>query len=141
MVAQLFWILTLLACGYAAAFGERDGKWAALLIVAVSLLTIPAARLGHVWGSFEPGVFLVDTGLLLALYILVLRSRRWWPIWMAGFHLLAVTSHLGAWLSSSFLPDIYFAAASFSAIPVPVFMVVGIALDRRENAGHRRRRN
>lgn len=135
MIAMLFWLLTLLACAYAATFGGRDGRWAASLIILASLLTIPAARLGRAaWGSIEPGVFFVDTVLMLGLYLLVLRSRRWWPIWMSGFHLTAITSHLAAFLSEGFVPDIYFAAASFSAIPVPVCMVIGITLDRRAAA-------
>jgi hypothetical protein len=139
MIAQLFWLLTLLACGYAASMGGRDGRWAASLIIAAAVLTIPAARVGTVWGEFEPAVFLVDAGLLTGLFVLVLRSRRWWPIWMTGFHLLAVTSHLAAWLSSGFVPEIYFAAASFSAVPVPVCMAIGVSLDRRALARRRAR--
>lgn len=131
MIGLLFWLLTLLACGYAATFGGKDGKFAGALIVAASILTIPGEHSGLVWGAFELGVFLVDSALLAGFYVLTLKSRRWWPIWMTGFHFLAVTSHLGVLLASDFVAPIYFAAASFSAVTVPISMVAGIALDRR----------
>ena len=39
-------------------------------------------------------VLLIDAGLL-ALYLwLAFRSRRYWPLFAAGFHLLAVVTHL-----------------------------------------------
>lgn len=134
IIPLLFWTLTLIACGYSALAGGRDGRWAALLIVGASLLTLIAGYRDLAWGSVQVGIVLVDTALLIGLYVLVLQSQRWWPIWMAGFHLLAVTAHIAASLSEDFLPRIYFAAATFSAVPVPVAMVIGILLDRRAGA-------
>mgnify|MGYP003578108456 FL=1 len=131
MISLLFWILTLAACAYAVASGGKDGLWAATLVVAPSVLTIPAGQPGLAWGSVQVGIVIVDTALLAGLYALVLHSRRWWPIWMTGFHLLAVAAHLAASLTEGFLPKIYYAAATFSAVPVPVAMVIGIMLDRR----------
>jgi hypothetical protein len=48
----------------------------------------------------------VDAGFLAFLALLALRSDRFWPIWAAGFQLLAVITHcarlldptLGAWV-------------------------------------------
>ncbi|MEI9928037.1 MAG: hypothetical protein WDN44_10540 [Sphingomonas sp.] len=50
---------------------------------------------------------------------------------MAGFQLIAVVTHLATLLAPRFLPDIYFAAESFWALPVLLSMVIGVALDRR----------
>ncbi len=73
----------------------------------------------------------VDLGLLLGLYALALRSRRFFPIWMAGFHLIAVTTHLSTVLEPEITPRLYRAMESLWAIPITLAMVFGIALDRR----------
>lgn len=131
MIGTLFWMLTLGGCGYAAAAGGRDGRWASILIISASLLTIPATRLGAHWARSEHGILAVDLALLLGLYALALSSRRYFPIWMAGFHLIAVTTHLSALVAPDFTPRIYRAMASLWAVPMTISMVVGIALDRR----------
>jgi hypothetical protein len=53
----------------------------------------------------EWGIFAVDAALLALLCWIALRSPRYWPLLAAGFHLLAVVTHLaksvdrqvGAW--------------------------------------------
>ena len=131
MIGLLFWLLTAVACGYAAALGGRDGRWAACLIILASLLTIPAALIGDRYGRFELDVFVVDVSLLAGLYVLALASRRWWPLWMTAFHLVAVASHLSATVASGFVADAYFAAASFWAVPMSIAMITGVTLDHR----------
>ncbi len=130
MIGLFFWMLTLAGCGYAALLGGREGRWAASLIISASLLTIPATRLGAHWSRSELGVMSVDAALLLGLYVLSLRSRRYFPLWMAGFHLVAVATHLGTLIAPEFTPRIYRALASLWAVPMTVSMVVGVALDR-----------
>jgi hypothetical protein len=130
MIGLFFWMLTLAGCGYAAMLGGREGRWAACLIISASLLTIPATRLGAHWARSELGVMSVDAALLVGLYVLSLRSRRYFPIWMAGFHLVAVGTHLGTLIAPDFTPRIYRALASLWAVPMTVCMVLGVALDR-----------
>jgi len=130
MIGALFWLLTLVACGYAVALGGRSGRWAAALVIAASLLTIPATRLGQGWEGPEALIFLVDLGLLAGLYHLSLRTDRYFPIWMTGFHLLAVLTHLSTLAAPDFTPQIYRAAESLWAIPMAIAMMWGITLDR-----------
>lgn len=127
----MFWALTLLGCGYAAAAGGREGRWAAALIISASLLTIPVTRLGEQWARSEFGILGVDLALLAALYALSLRSRTFFPLWMTGFHLVAVTTHLSTMIAPEFTPRVYRAMASLWAVPMTVSMVAGVALDRR----------
>lgn len=136
-VALLFWLLTLLGCGYAAAWGGKDGRWAVFLILSATLLTIPAMILGRQWQNTEYGILLVDAALLASLYALSLHSRRYFPIWMTGFHLVAVTTHVSTLLAPEFTPRIYRALESVWAIPMTLSMIVGIALDRRAEARSR----
>ena len=131
MIGSLFWALTLVGCGYAAAAGGRDGRWAVTLLLTASLLTIPVTRLGHHWARTETGVFAVDLALLVGLYALSLRSQRYFPIWMTGFHLIAVTTHLSAVLAPDITPNLYRAMESLWAVPITLSMVFGVALDRR----------
>lgn len=131
MIKSIFWSLLALACGYAVVTGGRDARWAVLLIVAATLLTIPALLLGPGWHRTDYGILAVDAGLLVGLYVLSLRSRRFFPLWMAGFQLVAVTSHLATLIAPHFTPPIYRALETIWSIPVIVSMVVGIAADRQ----------
>ena len=126
----LFWTLTLLGCGYAAAVGGKDGLWASLSLICASLLTLPAERLGSLWASTEIAVMGVDLGLFLSLYGLTLRTKRFFPIWMAGFQLISVATHISTLIAPTFTPRIYRAMESVWAIPITVVMVLGIAMDR-----------
>jgi hypothetical protein len=101
------------------------------LVLGAAVLTIPAARFGRHWVRTEDAIFAVDLALLAGLYILMLSSRRYWPIWMTGFHIVAVVTHLSTILEPSFTPRIYRALESFWAIPVLLSMLLGVELDRR----------
>ncbi len=131
IMALLFWLLLLIACGYAAVAGGADGRWAAALIIAATILTIPATLYGRLRGHTELAVFAVDVVLLAGLYALTIKSRRWWPIWMTGFHLIAVVSHLSTALAPRFTPAIYYVAESFGSLPMLISMVAGVALDQQ----------
>lgn len=131
MIGLLFWALTLLCCGYAMVIGGRDGRWAGSMILAAAALSLPPMFMEDVYAKTELLIFAVDLLLLIALYVLMLRSRRYWPIWMTGFHSIAVVTHLSTMLAPSFRPLIYWAMGSFWAIPVLLSMLVGVMLDRR----------
>ncbi len=129
MIILLFWFLALICCFYAAVAGGRDGKWATAIIILASILTVPATFLAH-WGQTQIPVMVVDTAVLIAMYVLALRSRAYWPIWMTAFQLVSVTTHFATLVSPSFTPAIYQAMESLWAIPGLLTMVVGISLDR-----------
>jgi hypothetical protein len=135
IIGLLFWLLALLCCGHAIAFGGRDGRWAAALIIAAAVLTAPAILLGRAWGATELTILAVDLALLAGFYSLMLSSRRFWPIWMTGFHLVAVTTHLATALAPGFTPAIYRALESMWSIPVLLSLVIGVELDRRAGLG------
>ncbi|QAY79047.1 hypothetical protein [Sphingosinicella sp. BN140058] len=131
LIGLLFWLLAGLSCGYAIVFGGKDGRWAAFLIIAAALMTIPAARVGRAWGSTEMAIFAVDSVLLFGFYGLMLASRRFWPIWITGFHLIAVATHFSTMLAPAFTPAIYRALESMWAIPIQLTLLLGVELDRR----------
>lgn len=131
LIGILYWSLTILCCGYAIVSGGRDGRWAGFMFLITSALTFPAELLGKAWGETEFLVLGVDALFLVGLYALMLRSRRYWPIWMVGFHLVAVVTHLSTMLTPEFTPRIYRAMGSFWAIPILLALIIGVDLDRR----------
>lgn len=130
MIGALFWLLTAVGCSYAALLGGRSGRCAAMLILGASLLTIPATRLGYQWEQTEFLLLAVDLALLAGLISLSLKSRRFFPIWMAGFHLIAVLTHISTMISPEFTPKIYRAVESLWAVPMTFAMMWGIHMDR-----------
>ncbi len=62
---------------------------------------------------------------------MALRSRSYWPLWMAAFHLISVTTHAATIAQPELRPIIYFALQSFWSLPLLLVMVAGIMLDRR----------
>lgn len=131
MLALAFILFAAMCCLYAALMGGRDGKIAAGLLVGATLLTIPADELNHHWIGTQYGVMAVDTLLAAALFIFALSSRRWWPVWMAGFSLVSVSAHLASMITSTLTFKLYAATATFWALPILLVMVGGIWLDRR----------
>lgn len=101
------------------------------MILVASALTIPASWLDKAWGETELARLGVDLVLLAGFYVLMLYSRRYWPVWMVGFHVVAVVTHLSTMLAPSVTPQLYRAMGSFWAIPVLLSLLIGVELDRR----------
>lgn len=141
MVVQVtFGILWLLCCGYAGLFGGRDGRFGAAILGGGAIATGMALTLDHSYRQLLPLVLGVDLAILVALGFLLSASRRFWPIWLFGLHLIAVTAHIAAWLSPAALRPIYHALVTMGGMPMLLIMAIGIYLDRaaaaaRLNAG------
>lgn len=133
LIGILFWALTVIGCAYAAVAGGKDGRWAAGMILCAAVLSIPAAHLGRGWARTEIGVMAVDALLLAGLYVLAMASRRHFPLWMAGFQLIAVTTHIATAIAPSFTPPAYRAMEGLWAIPTTVSLVLGTWLDSRRS--------
>lgn len=131
LVGLAFWILTLFTCAYAWARGGQDGRIAAAMIMGASVLSIPAALAGASWEHTEAAMLSVDLLLLIGLYMLALRSQRYFVIWLVGLHLVAVVSHLSTIVAPDFTPRIYRALSSFWALPMALVMFFGIRADER----------
>lgn len=130
MLAASFWSLTLLTCGFAVAFGGRDGRWFALMFFASVLLTMPALLVGS-WQGTQLWLTIVDTALLMALIWLMLQSSSYWPIWAAASQLLTVLTHAATLLLQTFSERIYEGLSTVWVIPLLLFTLIGIELDRK----------
>ena len=130
-VALLFWSLVLLCGGFAAAYGGRAGRFIALLYFAACIATSWVTRDDLAWLHPHVPAFTVDLVLLGGLGWVALRSDRWFPIWFAGLHLVAVTSHLASIVAPAFSPRVYFLVQAVWSIPMLLTLAIGVALDRR----------
>ncbi len=130
IIAILFWLLAILSCAYAFIAGGRDGKLAAIVIIAAALATMVGPETGD-WIETQLAVSLVDTAALAAMIFITLRSKAYWTIWMTAFHLNAVATHLATLIASGFAAELYQGLSGFWAIPMLLSMVIGIYLDNR----------
>ena len=131
IVGLTFWILTLASCAYAWWRGGTDGRLAAIMIMAASVLSYPAGEIGARYHRTEDAILVVDLALLVGLYTLSRRSRRFFLLWMTGFHMVAVMSHFSTFLLPDIAANIYRALSSFWAVPIALVMFFGIRADRK----------
>lgn len=131
MLVQFFWLLTILCCGYAAVFGGRDARWASALFLAAALLSIPAMHMDTSWHHTQVPVMVIDTIHVMAMYVLTLRARTYWPIWMTGFLLITILTHIATMIAPTHIPRLYEAMATVWVVPALLSMLIGVTLDRR----------
>jgi hypothetical protein len=130
MLAAFFWLLTLMACLFAALFGGREGRWFALIFLGSVLLTIPAQLAGS-WHQTQFWLAIVDLLLLVGLIWLMLRSASYWPVWAAASQLLTVLTHVVTMMLPDFSYRIYSGLSTVWVIPLLLFTIIGIELDRK----------
>jgi hypothetical protein len=87
------WPATLLAvCALAAWRGRAYERMAAGVYFVAWVLTVAVFQ-SHSEAT-QWAVLAIDAGVLIFLVWVALRSTRYWPLFAAGFHLLAVVTHL-----------------------------------------------
>lgn len=130
-IASIFWILAVLSCSHAAVMGGAVGRWGAGLYLAgvffSALVTIP----GTTWAHTNVPLLIVDSAYLICLYALAIWSRRYWPIWSAGFQLLSVLTGVATIIDPTTPSQLYRAIETCWSIPIFATMTVGVVFDRR----------
>lgn len=137
MIAFIFWALVLLGCYYSIMRGGWEGKFAAVATLTASLVTLVVHQ-ETPWVSMQVAVLYTDIAYMFALYLVALRSRYYWVLWMCAFQLAGVATHLPGFLFSGIVSDIYEGLQGFWSIPVIVAMVFGIYNQQQKNKGQRR---
>jgi hypothetical protein len=90
---SIVWVVTVaVVCLLAAWRGGLEERLAAGgLLYGWALTRFLYTFKGH---ETEWGIALIDLGLLGLLLWIAMRSTRFWPLFAAGFHLLALITHL-----------------------------------------------
>lgn len=68
---------------------------------------------------------IVDSVLLLVLFVLSLVTTRFWPLWVAAIQLLSVLAHLIRAVDAQMLPAGYYAVVALSAWPMIGLTLIG----------------
>ncbi|WP_420145348.1 hypothetical protein [Sphingobium sp.] len=123
-------MLTLFGCVFAMVFGGRDGRWFTGAFLGCVLLTIPAQLAGS-WHATQMWLMLVDALLLAFLIWLMLRSTHYWPVWAAACQLMTVLTHVVTLMLPRFTDLIYASLSTVWVIPLMLFTIIGIELDRK----------
>lgn len=94
--------------------GGRPEKATAIVLVAMFIADRAAHPfLDHGTDGLAGAHFAIDASAFCALLVIMLRSRRLWPIWALAFQILSVASHLVQLLDSG--------------IPLVIQKILGIA--------------
>ena len=113
-------------CVYAWLRGNIDERLVAATCLAgtvATLLVVSPMRQRYV--GLEEGLLLVDLAVLAGFVTVALRSKRFWPLWVAGLQLTTSLGHILKGVDRDLLPWLYGAALQFWSYPILVILAVG----------------
>ena len=129
---NVFHLVLAVTCGYALIRGRSDERWVAATCIIASVatrLTI-SPRLER-YSGLELGVFLVDLATFAVFTYVALRTRRFWPLWVAGLQLTTVLAHILKAIDTSLFPIAYAAAGRAWSYPILLILALGTWRNRR----------
>ena len=135
----IYWALLLSICGYAFWRGtseERIAASACLLATIVTVWIIPPIHLRY--SAVDPGQLAIDAAMLATFVAIALRSKRFWPLWVAGLQLTMSLSHLMKAIDPDLIPRVYAAAAVAWSYPILLIIFIGTWRAHRRKRQHDR---
>ena len=109
----------LVSCIYVGRHGGAPERSGIAVITLGSLLTVPAATMFDIgWRASRMGLLALDVLVLAAFVVIALRSGRFWPLWVTGFQLTAVATHVAMLIEPRHVLQAYVIAQGFWAYPM-----------------------
>jgi hypothetical protein len=132
-----FRALLLAVCVYALWRGRGEERAVALVCLGATLASrLAFAPLGVRYHSVEGGLLAIDLVVLASFVAVALRSRRFWPLWVAGLQLTTSMAHLMKAIDSTLMPMAYGAAIALWSYPILIILAIGTWRgQRRMHAG------
>jgi len=121
----IYYTILFLVTAFAFWRGRTDERVAAAICVLATFASNIVYEPRGAYAGVEIGVFLVDAATFAGFALIALRSERFWPLWLAGFQLTTVFSHLLKAIQLDLMPQAYAAAARFWVYPIFLIIVVG----------------
>jgi hypothetical protein len=122
----IFGPLLLAVCIYAWLRGGTDERAVAATCLAGTLATVLViSPLRRRYAGVEEGLLLVDLAVLAGFITVALRSRRFWPLWVAGLQLTTSLGHILKGVDEDLLPRAYGAALQFWSYPILLILAIG----------------
>ncbi|MGH6705303.1 MAG: hypothetical protein ACREB1_00640 [Sphingomicrobium sp.] len=116
----------MLAFAYALWRGRGDEKIAASVALLATIATqfaMPPPSLRY--SGIQFSLVAIDIAVLAAFVAIALRSKRFWPLWVAGLQLTNSMSHLMKGIESDLIAQAYAAAAVFWSYPILLIIIAG----------------
>lgn len=104
-------------------FGGRDEKQVALALLVASLAT-PLVQSSS-FGGIQYGILVVDALLLAALIYVALTSKRYWPMFAAGFQMTTIVFHIANNGGAHIIPAAYYDFIVFWSYLVLATLLIG----------------
>lgn len=96
------------------------------IAVVASAVTLVTHRVEAVYFSkVETGTFVIDVITFFAFLLIALWADRYWPLWIAGIHLVGVATHTAKLVSPTVVPWVYNWIQGFWSYPIVVLIVIG----------------
>ncbi|MGE7206364.1 hypothetical protein ACQKJZ_11865 [Sphingomonas sp. NPDC019816] len=135
----VFNLLQSLVCLYALALGGWPERSIAIILLAASVATLllpfdPATS----FRSVEKLELIIDLGLMGGLIVVALLANRFWPLWLAALHLLAIGIHGVRGFDTAMVPWMYAAAGGKLAYPMIGLLAAGVLRHRMRVARYGR---
>jgi hypothetical protein len=111
---------------YAWLRGSGDERVVATTCLAGTVATLlVVSPLRQRYSDVESGLLLVDLAVLAGFITVALRSKRFWPLWVAGLQLTTSLGHILKGVDQDLLPRAYGAALQFWSYPILVVLAAG----------------
>ena len=121
-----FRLILVLVVLYAFIFGRRDERQVAIICLFGTLATtLVLSPIAERFRGLESAVLLVDLMVLAGFLAVALRSRRFWPLWVAGLQLTTILGHFLKGVEVDLVPRAYAAALNFWAYPIVLILALG----------------
>lgn len=105
--------------------GRQEERLAAATCVVGTLLTVAVSEeVARRFGDFNFAAFVIDLVVLLVFLGIALRSRRFWPMWVAGLQLVTTTVHLIRLLNDELLSIVF--GTALAVWSYPILLLIGI---------------
>ena len=122
----IFGPLLLAVCLYACWRGGTDERVVAITCLAGTAATmLVISPLRQRYTGVEEGLLLVDLAVLAGFITVALRSKRFWPLWVAGLQLTTSIGHALKGVDQALVPRAYGAALQFWSYPILIILAVG----------------
>jgi len=114
--------------------GSIDHRLAAIGIIVMAYLSLFVRIITHsAYEGVQLSTLSVDSGFLLLLMFIALRSDRFWPLWMAAMQCLVVLAHLAP-LVPHMVPWGYWRAVTIWSWPMLGLLGLAIHNHHREQS-------
>ncbi|HEX7857681.1 MAG TPA: hypothetical protein VF503_28730 [Sphingobium sp.] len=132
MLQFIFYLIALIAtCIYIGLYGGRTGRWSGAVLLIMALISAALAMTASSYVAVQPRMLACDTVSLILKVMIVMRSSRRWPVWVAAFQFNTVLAGVAIMAAPAFRNEFYFAMSTIWAAPTLIVMVTGTMLDRR----------